>query len=385
MRNSLISTYFIQETYQILEKTFSINHSYGFYPSEFISPETTTDELLTHINTKLQQENTLVEQLTPEVIQGLINPNYQNKVSELVTKINLESKSSLTPNQIKKQLSEFIDFSKLTYFIFIPKLSSWKLTLHTHILEQFTSVTKLKFNIFLDNLGHFLESTLEENSDLVKITETLINNYFPNVANASYPFLANAFLKLNGTHCGELKKALFNNDIPMLQEKLNTYHKNIAKKRLIEINNRAVSDGDDYLSCEDDEEEKFFDAEEFINYPNSCHNDQSSTYENKYPVNETLSNNPIKKSLMEKIVNWFRALIQQIRNTWFSNKLNNYDSITETNHLTISENTVSFLATTSKNNKPVTKVSSSPYPLYQNTKKNKEHHPTQNKKYGLNH
>ncbi|MGA7536666.1 MAG: hypothetical protein WBV88_05000 [Candidatus Rickettsiella isopodorum] len=385
MPNSLISTYSIQETYQILEKTFSINHSYSFYRSEFISPETTTDELLRHINTKLQQENTLVQQLTSEVIQGLINPNYQNKASELVTKINLESKSSLTPNQIKKQLSEFIDFSKLTYFIFIPKLSSWKLTLHTRILEKFTSITKLKFNIFLDNLGHFLESTLDENSDLVKITETLINNYFPNVANASYPFLANAFLKLNGTHCGELKKALLNNDIPMLQEKLNTYHKNMAKKRLIEINNRTVSDRDDYLSCEDDEEDKFFDAEEFINYPNSCHNDQSSTYENKDPVNENLSNNPIKKSLMEKIINWFRALIQHIRNTWFSNKLNN--SVTETNHLTIPENTVSFLATTSKNNNPLrTKVSSSPYPLYQRTKKNREyHHLAQNKKYSLNH
>ena len=88
---------------------------------------------------------------------------------------------------------------------------------------------------------------------------------------------------------------------------------------------------------------------------------------------------------MEKIVNWFRALIQHIRNTWFSNKLNN--SVTETNHLTIPENTVSFLATTSKNNNPLrTKVSSSPYPLYQRTKKNREyHHLAQNKKYSLNH
>ncbi len=349
MPNNEISTCSIEETYQILENNFSLEKPFGFYRSKYGSLEEAMEPaLLKAIKTELDKEEFLISQLTPKVIQGLINPKHKRIVDELILKLTSENTQLPMLAQIKMQLSEFIDFSKLTYYF---SKSSWALVFHIATLQQFTLLTKLKFNFFLHNLSQFLEWTTEEDPVLVKIAETLIKDYFPRVATAKYPLSAVFFLKVKGTDCEELKKALLDNDIPALQEKLNTYHENMKKKVLPGNATLLLSsdDDDDFQSCIDEEEEKDGDEiDEFWDAENSWQEQLSN--KDSLPhldtilitTNENLTDTS-QKNFIQFILTWLKKWIQCLRNCLFRNPFKNdiIDKNSSDNHKNISVQNIS--------------------------------------------
>lgn len=251
---------------------------------------------------------------------------------------------------------------------------------------QFVSLTKLKFNLFLDHLNKFLESTLEENLDVVKITETLINDYFLGVAFANYTFLAQIFLACNGTNSTELKHALLNYDIPTLREKLNTYHKNMAEKKLINANSAILSesyDNDDFESCIDAEEEgeeidEFWDAES----GQKQQDNETVLFDPSVTSIKSNENQAApKQNFIQLLLRWFRKWIQHLRNAWLGNPLINDISIDKNSSnsdqntsvqdtLTIESNTI--LATKSHLNEAhLTSMGSNPNAFYHQVSKTK--------------
>lgn len=165
--------------------------------------------------------------------------------------------------------------------------------------------------------------------------------------------------------------------------------------------NVNLDDKDDvqYYSCEedgDDESGKFFDFEPSQTFDNHT-NDQLSTLPH-IPFSENLNTNFVKPSLMQRILNWFRALVQHVRKAWLSNKLNNNDhdpienrrsSIRESEsrpkEVRIYENVIVTAALSNVDNKPIlTPLSSHANAFYQEAKKEEDHHAIQALRYGLN-
>ena len=279
-------------------------------------------ELLMLIQEELESSKGLMQQLNSDILTGLINPKFKHVADKFVKETN--NTLTVESSAIKQQLDEFIGFSELLFLI-LTKANIWTKTQNITTLQNFASLTKLKFNLFLDNLNQFLISTNEENSELIRIAKILITHYFPAVAVASYDGSTKLILLAYSTDVASLKDAIEKKDIPSLQKNLDTYQKNISRQKETFIsadtsdidededyhscyefpvnetkdpNQSDNSDRDSYYSCEDEnKDEEFFDALENLTDQSLPSKEQSNT-----------SN----QGLLQRLINWFRKLIYNL-------------------------------------------------------------------------
>jgi len=305
----------IDQVYTVLKKEHLTNKE-----KDSSLSEKNNAELLVLINEELKSSELLMRQLNSDIHKGLINPEFKHVADKFVKETN--NTLTVESSAIKQQLDKFIYFSELLFLILTKASLLDKLTNRT-TLKDFAFLTKLKFNLFLDNLNRFLIETKEENSELVRITQILIKDYFPAVAVADYDTSTQCILHLYNTNVAALKDAIENKDIPSLQKSLDTYQKNISgqKKTFISPetpymidesqyygssdkflvnetrgpNQSDNSDSCSYCSCEtEDNEEMFFDAVENLTDQSLSSKEQSNT-----------SN----QGLLQRLINWFRKLI----------------------------------------------------------------------------
>jgi len=291
----------IDQVYTVLKKEHLTNKE-----KDSSLSEKNNAELLVLINEELKSSELLMRQLNSDIHKGLINPEFKHVADKFVKETN--NTLTVESNAIKQQLDKFIYFSELLFLILTKASLLDKLTNRT-TLKDFAFLTKLKFNLFLDNLNRFLIETKEENSELVRITQILIKDYFPAVAVADYDTSTQCILHLYNTNVAALKDAIENKDIPSLQKSLDTYQKNISghqseyydcSDELLVNNTRDLNQSHDsdrysYVSCEtEDEKENFFDAVDHLTDQSLSSKEQSNT-----------SN----QGLLQRLINWFRKLI----------------------------------------------------------------------------
>jgi hypothetical protein len=291
----------IDQVYTVLKKEHLTNKE-----KDSSLSEKNNAELLVLINEELKSSELLMRQLNSDIHKGLINPEFKHVADKFVKETN--NTLTVESSAIKQQLDKFIYFSELLFLILTKASLLDKLTNRT-TLKDFAFLTKLKFNLFLDNLNRFLIETKEENSELVRITQILIKDYFPAVAVADYDTSTQCILNLYNTNVAALKDAIENKDIPSLQKSLDTYQKNISghqseyydcSDELLVNNTRDLNQSHDsdrcsYVSCEtEDEKENFFDAVDHLTDQSLSSKEQSNT-----------SN----QGLLQRLINWFRKLI----------------------------------------------------------------------------
>ncbi len=290
-----------------------------------------SDDLLAIISKKLNATEELVSQLEGDRIKmGLINPKLKSTADELVKKIN--GKLTVTPDSIKEQLDEFIDFSELIFFA-LSKLSLFSQLRNKTTLENFAFLTKLKFNLFLNNLSQLLVSTDKKSVELETIAEILIKYYLPTVAAAEYDRSTKLILSLYQISEKELKNAIEKNDIPSLQKSLDTYQKNMGQKETVTQADRSDNDDEDYHSCcefpvnetkdlnqfnrsgsasyyscysDDDRDEGFFDVEE------DCPLDKHALFTEPKTKLDKKPSSSVNPGLLQRLLNWFRKLIHNL-------------------------------------------------------------------------
>jgi len=207
----------IDQVYTVLKKEHLTNKE-----KDSSLSEKNNAELLVLINEELKSSELLMRQLNSDIHKGLINPEFKHVADKFVKETN--NTLTVESSAIKQQLDKFIYFSELLFLILTKASLLDKLTNRT-TLKDFAFLTKLKFNLFLDNLNRFLIETKEENSELVRITQILIKDYFPAVAVADYDGSTQCILHLYNTNVAALKDAIENKDIPSLQKSLDTYQK----------------------------------------------------------------------------------------------------------------------------------------------------------------
>ncbi len=301
----------IDQVYTVLKKThptYQATHS--------SLNEKNSKELLALIDGELASSKGLVQQLDSDVRKGLINPNFKDKADELVKKIN--NNLTVASSAIKQQLDEFIEFSELLFLI-LTKVDIWTKALHKTNLQNFAFLTKLKFNLFLDNLNHCLIDSKEKSSDLVRIAEILINHYFPAVANASYDLFAQGILLCYNTDINTLKETIENTDIPTLKIRLVLYQKRIsAQKETFISAETSENDDEDYYSCYE------FNGVENSDGSDSSDNDSCYLSEDEdefFDALEHLADESLPSknqshysmlALIQRLINWFRKLIHSL-------------------------------------------------------------------------
>lgn len=157
--------------------------------------------------------------------------------------------------------------------------------------------------------------------------------------------------------------------------------------------NMNEDDEDNFLSCEEEgDDDEFFEFESSQALDNP-HNEPSSTIPH-VRISEVLNNNPVKKSLMQKLFNLFRGLIEYLKNIWLSNpskqgepatdigfSIGNIDNSDQA--LNASENAIIATNTRLNNSSFLAPPNSHSNAFYQKAKK--EHsYPIQASRYGLN-
>lgn len=179
---------------------------------------------------------------------------------------------------------------------------------------------------------------------------------------------------------------LRNNNTPILKPSL----KKIQKEALNKNTQSQSADEDEchYFSCEEEDDE-FFDFKSSLILDNHL-NDQASTI-----PHENLNNHVVKQNFMQRILNWFRALIHYFQKSWFSKKLNDNDPVANTPLSMNGCDNSSKEVSTYKNTTDRTTISNLnkstflvPHRSYANafyqTAKKKDCHPTQTIRCSLN-
>ena len=348
--------YPIEETYFILKTFLNNNKLQDKTSSPIVHEKTDFNTLGTSIDTIQNQNNT----------SSSLPDNIKNLIDDLTLIVYL---SDLSYYYIKNS-NTFISYGKI---IASPFLSKGRLKKIKTLLEK----NAKKFN-------KTLKSLLEKNNEdglLITLTENYII-YLKAIVNAEVSLFAKYAGGLaEGIDFNKIKEDAFNNSTAFTE--LLEKHKKIKEEKQDDNDTN-----EEYFDCEaeiNDDDDKFFDAEGPENF-DSYRNLPSSIFESNEPIdeNKTPNNNPVKKSFMEKIIYWFRTLIQLLRHTWFSNKLNTYaimdthssssaintHNTSHNNLMTASENAVAL--THSKNNNSVTPLGSNSNAFYQ-TKKQASH------------
>ncbi len=317
MTENNISGLPINQVYTVLKEKY---HAYSAKYSSLNGQS--SGNLLALINEELNISNELVQLLDSEILKGLVNPKLKNKADELVKKINLNLVA--TPDLIEEQFSEFINFSELLFW----GCTAANVIFHPVMLQNFASLTKLKFNLFLDNLSQFLQSATKEARQLKIIAEILLNDYFPAIANARYDKSTEWILSFSGTSREEIKNFIEKNDIPALKEKLDSYQKKISRqKETIICTDVSDSDDEDYYSCnewnETENPKRFDDADNDSDY--SCADEDKFFDALEEPLDEASlaieqpaietaekSSKYSIQQLMQRLINWFRKLMHSL-------------------------------------------------------------------------
>ncbi|MFM2322102.1 MAG: hypothetical protein RLZZ225_255 [Pseudomonadota bacterium] len=324
MTENNISELPINQVYTILKKNFR-----AYQAKDPSLDNKSINDVLAIIKKENERKSSkkLIQRLNGnnKIKEGLINPSFKSKADEFVNETNRNL--TVTPNIIKKQFDEFINSSELI-FLALSEFPLYFQILHATTLQNFAFLTKLKFNIFLDNLNCFLIFSEEENKELAAIAEILIYDYFPAVANAKYDTKTAIILSTYGTNPAALKDAIENNDIPDLKISLTRYQEKIlAQKETITPVDVSDSDDEDYYSCnewnETENPKRFDDADNDSDY--SCADEDKFFDALEEPLDEASlaieqpaietderSSKYSIQQLIQRLINWFRKLMHSL-------------------------------------------------------------------------
>jgi hypothetical protein len=313
----------INQVYTVLKN----KKNYPNYQTKYASlNEKSNSNLLKQINEELESSKELVKLFNNDVLKGLINPEDKAKADELVKEIN--QKRTITPDSIKEQFDEFIDFSELLFCA----CTTWNTISAPAVLRNFAFLTKLKFNLFLANLNRCLQSASKEDHQLEMIAKILIKDYFPAVANASYDILTQGILLTYDTDTKKLKDAIEANDIPALEDSLRIYQaKMLIQKEMITPTDRSDSDDEDYYSCyeyneaensnrlDDSESDGYYscndgdeDEDCFVDALEDQRDESSLSIEQPAIETDEKPNDHLIQRLMQRLINWLQNLMYRL-------------------------------------------------------------------------